>query len=369
MASETELEVAIAAMMAQAGFAGAQRVPLAQDASTRSYERLQLGDARAILMKAPPSNEGDNPPCPPDADEATRKALGWNALSRLAASRVEAFVAIGDFLRANGFSAPRILSVDAQAGVAVLEDLGQALYADVIASGDAPDVPLYQAAGKTLAALHALPVPGTLPAPIGHWPILDFDAIALRENANLFIDWTPAFLGRPALSPQALADWAAIREDLIADILTHTRAFTLRDYHAENILWLPERSGIARVGLLDFQDGVHGYAAWDFAMLLHDARRDVSPQAHQAAVRAYLDQTGASDATFAHELAVQGAVNALRILGIFARLITRDGKARYRDFVPREANHLAVLLEHPRLKDLKRWIDRHAPLPAFMERN
>jgi N-acetylmuramate 1-kinase len=362
---ETEFEDAITRVIAEAGFAGALRDPLAQDASTRSYERIFHGDRSAILMKAPPGNEGANPPCPPDADEATRKALGWNALSRLAASRVEAFVAVGDHLTARGLSAPKILAVDANAGVAVIEDLGNDLYANVIADGRADEVALYAAAGDMLASLHAESPPASLPSPLGPWPILDFDAIALRENANLFVEWTPKFLGKPEIAPTQMAEWNAIRDDLIGEILTQPRAFTLRDYHAENILWLPGRDGVARVGLLDFQDAVHGYRAWDFAMLLHDARRDVSPAAHSAAVRAYLDATGASEADFARELSTQGAINALRILGIFSRLVARDGKQRYRTFMPRETGHLSAVMAHPRLKDLKAWVERNAPLAAL----
>jgi N-acetylmuramate 1-kinase len=355
----------IARVMAEAGFGGAARDPLAQDASTRSYERIAYKGATAILMKAPPGNEGANPPCPPDADEETRKALGWNALSRLAASRVEAFVAVGDHLTANGFSAPKILAVDAEVGVAVIEDLGNDLYANVIAEGRADEVALYAAAGETLAALHAIAPPAALPSPLGPWPILDFDRIALRENADLFVEWTPKFLGKAVVSADEHAAWCAIRDDLIDETLTYPRAFTLRDYHAENVLWLPERDGIARVGLLDFQDAVHGYRAWDFSMLLHDPRRSVSVAAHTSAITAYLDQTGASAEAFERELAVIGAINILRILGIYSRLIKRDGKQRYRDFMPSGVGYLASIIAHPRLKNLKTWVEKNAPLAAL----
>lgn len=371
MAFESETPIAdvfeatIARLMGEAGYSGAVRIPLAQDASTRSYERLVDGSRSAILMKAPPGNEGANPPCPPDADEATRLKLGWNALSRLAASRVDAFVAVGAHLSAHGFSAPKILAVDAAIGVAVIEDLGNDLYANVIAEGHADEVELYKVAGETLAALHAIEPPKALPSPLTPWPILDFDAIALRENANLFIEWTPRFLGKSHVGAAEMAQWDAIRDDLIAEILAQPRAFTLRDYHAENVLWLPQRHGIARVGLLDFQDAVHGYRTWDFSMLLHDPRRTVSPAAHASAIAAYLDKTGANAEAFERELAVVGAINILRILGIYSRLIKRDGKQRYRDFMPSGIGYLATIIAHPRLKDLKVWIEKNAPLAAF----
>jgi N-acetylmuramate 1-kinase len=363
--NDNPIEAAIARIMREADFAGASRHPLAQDASTRSYERINLNGKSAMLMIAPPGNEGANPPCPPHADEATRKKLGWNALSRLAASRVEAFVAVGNHLSSNGFSAPKILSVDAEVGVAIIEDLGNDLFANVIAQGEVDEATLYHEAGATLAALHAIAPPTVLPSPLDPWPILDFDDIALRENANLFVEWTPKYLDRQAVSGVELAQWNDIRDDLIAEILTYSRAFTLRDYHAENILWLPDREGHARVGLLDFQDAVLGYRAWDFSMLLHDPRRLVSAAAHKAAIGAYLDQTGASEEAFERELAVVGAINILRILGIYSRLIKRDGKQRYRDFMPSGVGYLATIITHPRLKDLKSWVEKNVPLAAL----
>jgi N-acetylmuramate 1-kinase len=131
---------------------------------------------------------------------------------------------------------------------------------------------------------------------------------------------------------------------------------TIRDYHAENLLWLPARSGLKRVGLLDFQDAVRGWRAWDFAMLLQDARRDVSPAAAEAALQKYFAITGAPEAPFREELAILGALNALRILGIFSRLVSRDGKQRYREFMPREWGHLAKGLSHPALAEMKAFV-------------
>ncbi|MEL7488345.1 MAG: aminoglycoside phosphotransferase, partial [Pseudomonadota bacterium] len=65
-----------------AGWADAAAAPLAGDASTRSYERLQRDGVRAVLMNAPPAAEGAA--CPPDATPEERRALGYNACARLA---------------------------------------------------------------------------------------------------------------------------------------------------------------------------------------------------------------------------------------------------------------------------------------------
>lgn len=345
---------ALQRLLAETGFEGAQRNPLPGDASTRRYERLVRDGRRAMLMDAPRSAE--SAPCPPGATPAERRQLGWNATSRLAASRVEAFVAVAAYLEGLGLAPPQIYGADCEAGYAVIEDLGDSLYARVIPEG-ADEITLYQEAARALAHVHRAQAPSRLEGVGGaSWPILEFDALALEVNADLFVEWLPR-AAEVRIDDKARARWEQVRDSLIVKALGFPRALTIRDYHAENLLWLPEREGLKRVGLLDFQDAVRGWRAWDFAMLLHDARRDVSPAARDAAIRAYLDATGASDTDFQRELAVLGAINAMRILGIFARLAGRDGKQRYLAFMPREWGHLARTLEHPALADARDFVE------------
>ncbi len=100
------------------GLGAATRVPLAGDASTRRYERLvRPGQASLIFMDQPPV---ESAPCPPDATPEARRLAGYNAMARLAAGRVDAFVATAEWLRAQGLSAPHIVAHDAPNGLAVL---------------------------------------------------------------------------------------------------------------------------------------------------------------------------------------------------------------------------------------------------------
>jgi hypothetical protein len=191
------------------------------------------------------------------------------------------------------------------------------------------------------------------------WPLLEYDALALEVNADLFVEWLPR-AAEVRIDDAARARWEQVRDALIVKALGFPRAFTIRDYHAENLLWLPEREGLKRVGLLDFQDALRGWRAWDFSMLLHDARRDVSRAAHEAAIGAYLEAAGAEDAALRRELAVLGALNSMRILGIFARLAARDGKTRYLSFMPRMWGHLAATLGHPSLADANAFVQEIA---------
>lgn len=344
---------ALQRLLKDTGFAAAQRVPLAGDASTRRYERLVLPDRRAVLMDAPPTAE--TLPCPPGATPAERRQLGWNAMARLAASRVEAFAAVTQYLNSIGLGAPRIYGADLQAGYMVLEDLGDALYARVIEQG-ADEIALYRAASDVLAHVHAAPAPARMTAPDGTtWPLLEYDALALEVNADLFAQWMPV-AADVRMTDADRARWEQVRDALIVKALGFPRAFTIRDYHAENLIWLPEREGLRRVGLLDYQDAVRGWRGWDFAMLLDDARRDVSDAAREAAIRTYLDATGAEEAAFRRELAVLGALNAMRILGRFAQL-SHEGKTKYAAFMPREWGHLARNLKHPALAEARAFVE------------
>ena len=342
--------------LAHAGWDDAARLPLGQDASTRRYIRLVKPDGRrAMLMDAP---RIESEPCPPDADDATRIAMGWNASTRLAASRVDAFVLISEYLRRRGFRAPEVLAHDSTLGFALIEDFGENReIARQIEAGGVGEHTAYVKAAGILAALHREDAPGLLTNGADIWPILDFDRLALSSNADLYADWLRAERGGGPLEGAERTEWEKVRDDLIALAMEFPRTLTLRDFHAENLLWL----GNGDIGLLDFQDAVRGWDAWDMAMLTQDARRAVSPEVSEAAIRHYLDETGKSREAFDERLAVIGALNALRIAGVFSRLQHRDGKPRYGLFQPRQFSVLAKNLSHPALKDMNAFVRRTTP--------
>ena len=223
--------------LARAGWSEATRIPLGQDASTRRYIRLVRPDAaRALLMDAP-RIEAD--PCPPDADESVRNAMGWNAQTRLAASRVDAFVLLAGHLSSQGFHPPRVLAHDTEAGLALIEDFGDSKeLARQIERGLVDETEAYVAAADVLTKLHALPVPERLEANGEVWPILDFDRLALATNADLYADWLPQQAGDGALAGQARARWESERDALIEQAMAFPRTFTLCDFHAENLVGL-----------------------------------------------------------------------------------------------------------------------------------
>ncbi len=343
--------------LSRAGWGEAARTPLTADASTRRYERLRRKIETAMLMDAPPL---ESLPCPPEADEEERLKLGWNAIARLAASRVEAFAAVAGHLANLGLSAPTVLDADMARGLALLEDLGDDLFAEIINRGG-DEIALYAAAGDVLAAVHRAPVPSTLPYRGGEWPVLTYDHLALSANLDLFVEWMPQRDLSMRISEQTRLRWERVRENMIGRAEDYPRALILRDTHAENLIWLPQRDGLKRVGLLDFQDAVLGWGEWDMSMLLHDARRDVSREARDAAIRSYLNGTGGTRAEFDERFSVLGAMNTMRIMGIFARLVTRDKKPRYDSFQPRLRGLLNETLSHPAMAEARSFVEAVAP--------
>jgi len=356
----SERDALKAQFLAAHGLAGAAREPLAGDASTRLYERLQpTGGANLIFMDQPPAAETQ--PCPPDATPDQRRALGYNASARLAAGRVDAFVAVAGYLRGRGFSAPQILAADPVLGLAVLEDLGDDLFARRIAEGEA-EAPLYEAAVDLQVALHAEPPPAVLEAEGARWPLLAYDDLALRTGADLFLDWWPRFAETRAFSHEATLEWEALWSQIRARGAAGAGVFTHRDFHAENLVWLPDRVGVARVGLLDFQDAVRAHPAWDLLHLLQDARRDVSPALEARMLERYLAaKPGVDQAAFLADYRGLAALNAARILFIFARQVTGFGRPRYRALMPRVWRALERNLADPALESLRAWFDREVP--------
>lgn len=346
-----------------AGWGAAEVQALAGDASTRRYFRVASDGRRAMLMDQP--QQAETPAAPANATAEERHALGYNAVARLAGADCARFVAVAEFLQDRGLSTPEIHAVDCNAGFVLMEDFGDRLYADIL-SGGGNERDLYKAAVEALAHLHANAAPARISLQV---PLHSYDETAQLAEAALLTDWyLPLALNRKATAEET-AEHRALWRDLLASLQDGDPAFVHRDYHAQNLLWLPERAGVARVGLIDFQDAVAGSRAYDLVSLLEDARRDVSPELAEAMVAHYIAAMRAQgsvvdEAQLRAALAIMAAQRNAKIAGIFARLQLRDGKPRYLDYLPRVWGYLAHDLEHPALAPLKGWYERVLPRAA-----
>jgi len=316
----------IAEFLADADWADAKIAPLAGDASNRRYLRLNRDDTRAVLMDAPVEKGED----------------------------IRSFAAITDLLRARGLSAPEILARDPAHGFLLLEDLGDALYARQCAGNPALQEPLYGAAVDLLADLRSAPDDDVPP----------YDAAVIEREAALLTDWWMPATGS-TVSADLRAEYLALMADATADVEADRSALVLRDFHAENLLWLPERHGLARVGLLDYQDALLGHPAYDLVSLIEDARRDVPPELAENMIGRFLDARADLNAeSFRAAYDALGAQRNAKIVGIFARLSRRDGKPAYVDLIPRVWAHLMRDLSSPRLAKLSAFVEKYVPEPT-----
>ena len=337
------------------GFGEGQRRRMQGDASTRIFERLTVDGRTTVLMNAP--RRPDGPP--------VRNGKPYSAIAHLAEDIVP-YVALSAGLRELPLSAPEILHADLDRGLIVMEDLGD----ERIVGGD-PPAPIeerYAAAVDLLASLHGRELPATLPAAPGldyRLPRYDFDAFLIE--AELLLDW---YLVAIDAAPAGAAREAFVTlwREALAPAIAAPQTWVLRDYHSPNLLWLAERDGIARIGVLDFQDALIGPAAYDVASLLQDARVDVAEAMEVTLLSQYVRARHRADEEFntgAFTLlyATLAAQRATKILGIFARLNRRDGKPQYLRHMPRLWNYLQRSLAHPALAPLKAWYAANVPAP------
>ncbi|HEX4890904.1 MAG TPA: phosphotransferase [Alphaproteobacteria bacterium] len=352
----SEREQEITEFLTQAGWGAATRTKLADDAGYRSYQRLSGANGKAMLMNAPPGGDQLRSPA----------AAAYNRLAHLATD-CRPFVAVAHYLSQLGLSAPQILAADLPRGLLLLEDLGDDLFAKAIPEG-ADETLLYGTAIDVLLALHAAPVPERLPVGDGGDHVLSqYDARAQEAEVLLLSEWyAPQLTGR-ALPEAALAEYIAHWRHYFALSQPARPVLVLRDYHAQNLFWLPGRSGVARVGLIDFQDGLLGSPAYDLVSLLEDARRDVPPALQSQMLERYCAGAKAmhrsfDEAAFRMAYAVAGAQRNCKILGIFARLAKRDNKPAYLQLIPRVRGWLRNDLAHPAFAPLKAWFAAHLPL-------
>ncbi|MEM7268795.1 MAG: phosphotransferase, partial [Pseudomonadota bacterium] len=287
------------AFLAAAGWGEAAIAPLAGDASNRRYERLSGGPsgARAVLMDAP-ADRGED---------------------------IGIFLAFTGLLRDLGFSAPEVYAADLGTGFAIIEDLGDALYTRLCESDPTKEHEIYAAAIDMLAAMAATELPSVARGSGAKVTLAPYNAALMVEKAALAPEWWLKAAAGASASADQMAEFKTLANDAFSAVGAERGTLALRDFHAENLIWLPDREGAARVGLLDYQDALISHPGYDLVSLLEDARRDLSPGLAETMKARFVELTCAEPAEFDADYAALGAQRNLRIMGVFGRLWLRDG--------------------------------------------
>ncbi len=323
-----ERSLLIDEFLAKAGWVGATRSLLAGDASFRRYERIKIEDKTAILMDAPPLKEGVLP-----------------------------FINMTEHLIKLGYSVPRIFAIDVNSGLLLLEDLGDATFTNALAAG-VDENRLYQSAIDVLIDLH-----GREPSKVVPDDLASYDDKKLLAEATLFVDWYMAGIFGGTVPDCVKDDFLNIWQELLLNIKIYRETLVLRDFHADNLMWLPNRDGIRKCGLLDYQDAVRGSPAYDLMSLFEDARRDLKPSLTDDLLNYYYAAFPALDQNeFYKDYVILSAQRHCKVIGIFSRLAIRDGKSSYLAHISRCWNLLDRAFCSPELRILKEWLDGHIPV-------
>lgn len=313
-----ERAATIEGFLTVAGWQSAERRPLAGDLSSRRYERLMRADGTtAVLM---------------DDDGA--------------GSSVAEFVRIAEWLKSANLSAPRVFAQDLLRGLLLLEDLG-----DRKVSGFAAPEEREVVYGVILDLL--VLIRAQRPPELG------------KPDAGTLVDMTRLADGHyPGIRSDRLVKFRKHLGRILSDLEGDAPCVSLRDFHADNLMWLPDRPGLARIGILDFQDAFLTHPVYDVVSLLTDARQDVAPALRDKMVDAYLARTGDDSERFRLAFAAFSLQRNLRILGVFARAAKEMGNRKHLTKLPRVYGYLISALDHPEFADFASDVRAAIPKPT-----
>lgn len=298
------------------------------DCSFRAYYRVFSNNRTYILMHSPSDKEDIRP-----------------------------FIFVTNYLREIDLSAPEIYSADTNAGLALIEDLGNSLFKKILTERLEVWDELYKYAIDLLVYLQAQKFSRAHFEP--------YDEHKLFKEVNLFLEWYYPTLFGQELDQNLKNQFTKIWQDLFSKITYKQDCVVLRDYHVENLMLLPDRKGITKVGVIDYQDAVIGSYAYDLMSLLEDARIAVPKAFREKMINYYLSEDlSLNRKNFMADYIILGAQRNCKIIGIFARKAVRDNNKKYLQYLPRVWSYINDNINHPLLSNLSEWFLK-AKIPAI----
>ncbi len=297
-----------------------------------------------------------------DADASTRRyfrVLGHNLLlmdDRHDPQGFAAFAQISAHLNDLGLSAPRVLQHDTARGLALIEDLGDDTYARCLARGVDEGV-LYRLAVDALLHLHHDARGAQIDRPA-------YDLKVHLDELSTFSHWFAPAVAQNLDVQRFDSAFRALWATALATVAGRHETLVLRDFHVDNLMFLEGCEGVARCGLLDFQDAILGPCEYDLVSLLQDARRDLALGLEEGLLAYYCERApaylGGAEA-IRRRYALLGSQRHARILGVFVRLCLRDAKPRYLAFLPRVLTQFQTALQAAGLAEIADFLNAELP--------
>lgn len=338
---------AIRTFLTSHGRGHVHRYFLAGDASARTYELLDNGQHREVLMDAPTTQREQNTDLP-----YVKKAQ--------LAQDIRQFIGINQLILENGFSAPHIFVEDFEKGLLILENLG---CEGILDQSGSPLEERYIACSELLAAFHQKSWPAEKQFATFLLQIPSYNCHVLQAELSLLLDWYVPFQTQKTLDQEQCKAFFACWQPYLDSLAQGENTFVMRDYHSPNILWRAKKKGFDRIGLIDFQDGLIGPTVYDLVSLAQDARVLISPTLETKILDAYCnarhqESRSFDESEFRKLYAFAGAQRASKVLGIFIRLHQRDGKSSYLQYLPHVQDYLARNLSNPELAPLQNFYQK-----------
>lgn len=246
------------------------------------------------------------------------------------------FIRIAEWLRLQGLSAPDILWTDEASGFALAEDLGDVSLRSAVQDDPAQAMDIYAAAADVLKHIAGVTNTPSLP---------DFYGSAVHTGHRRVMDWYAPVVLKRAVTDAEFSSYQSILSDLEKSWPLTGNGFVHIDYHAENLMWMPDRTGAARIGILDFQGAMQGPEVYDWVNLLMDARTDVPTKIKAALLKD-------KDSHFMARFDLMALQFHLRVLGQFIKITLKTGKPDYLAHIPRLEAYIRAHLQKPEFKSL-----------------
>jgi aminoglycoside/choline kinase family phosphotransferase len=309
--------------------------PASSDASFRRYFRAFVGAKTFVVMDAPPDKEDVRP-----------------------------YLKVSRLLEGVGAHVPHVREANIELGLLLLEDLGSTPYLARLGAGEDPDR-LYGDALRVLADIQVRGREAAAELPPYGREVLLRELVLMPEwflQRHLALEWSAA-------EQQTIDDTF---EFLIAEALAQPTVFVHRDYHSRNLMVVGERNP----GVIDFQDALRGPVSYDLVSLLKDCyigwpreRVERWVSAFRRDLMARGAPAGRDEREFLRWFDLIGVQRHIKVLGIFARLWYRDGKAGYLQDLSLTLEYVRdACARYPELAALAEFTERRI-VPVFADRN
>ncbi len=269
------------------------------------------------------------------------------------------FLAVQALLSQGGVRVPQVLATDLERGFLLLEDLGNDLLLPALSD--------YSAGAWYAKAFSALDRMAGISCESAEIP--RYDRQQLMNELNLFRDWFVTKLLAIPWNDESAAVFEALCNDLVRSALSQPSVLVHRDFHSRNLMCLPS----GELAVIDFQDAVIGPVTYDPVSLLKDCyiawprRRQLAwLQSHQQTLEENHRVPPHDFAQWIVWFDLMGLQRHIKVLGIFARLYLRDGKAAYLNDLPLVMAYVRSVLslystQQPNVSAFSQWFEELLP--------